>query len=210
MKSAVSGIVLFGLVALAIADWPPFMGRGGSGNGFSYDEGRQELERLLSDINVQQIPVGRVEQIALRGEGDLTAVLPDISEYPLVVAPPVSVGDVVVEIFATTHLSRTGANGLHAEVAEAFNQSDQRLADGRRAKVRIRRIASGIAYQFIAARRYIPDAFNPVHHLWAAMAGEQGIPMTPIRSETVRSLGGAGAFWVTHRRWQSSGRALST
>ncbi len=49
---------------------------------------------------------------------------------------------------------------------------------------------SGTAYQFIASRKYLPDAFSPVHQLWIEMAVANGVPMTKIRDSMVRSVGG--------------------
>ena len=93
-------------------------------------------------------------------------------------------------IFVTTIRSGKDTDGLDIDIANAFNRADVRLSNGKRAKVRVRKIASGTGYQFISSRKYLPDAFSPVHQLWIEMAKGNGIPMTSIRDRTVRSVGG--------------------
>ena len=53
-------------------------------------------------------------------------------------------------------------DGWMVEAAESFNASNQKLADGRDAKVAIRRIASGTGYQFIAAGDDLPGRLQPL------------------------------------------------
>jgi len=97
---------------------------------------------------------------------------------------------VVVEIFTSTEKSGTGMDGWTVEVANAFNAEDQRLKNGKQAKVLIRKIASGTGYEFIGSRKYLPDAFSPSSHLWIQMAVAHGVPMTPIREKLVGNIAG--------------------
>ena len=164
----------------------------------SFDEAASELSELLSQVSWSENFVQRRAKVKLSQKPDIKNTLPEIDEYPLTVDPPISSDDVVVEIFVTTirawspivkGRSRT-ADGRMVEVARAFNADGQRLSGGQTAKVRIRYIASGTGYQFIASRKYLPDAFSPVHHLWIRMAEAHGITLTPIRENIVTSVGG--------------------
>lgn len=158
----------------------------------------KDLNELLTRINWTENIATRRASVSLNPVSDLKDTLPEIDRYPLTVDPPISSDDVVVEIFVPRIRSWTPnvkgrtrtADGRMAEVARAFNASGKRLSGGKRAKVRIRYIASGTGYQFIASRKYLPDAFSPVHHLWIRMAAAHGITMTPIRENMVTSAGG--------------------
>jgi len=56
--------------------------------------------------------------------------------------------------------SGKGFDGWIVEVANDFNRRNLRLQNGQSAKVKIRAIASGEGYQFIAAQKYLPDAYS--------------------------------------------------
>ena len=83
-------------------------------------------------------------------------------------------GEVAVEIFASVEKAGKGFDGWLVEVANDFNRSNLRLPNGQSAKVKIRAIASGEGYQFIAAQKYLPDAYSPSHVLWMNNARCQG------------------------------------
>jgi len=154
------------------------------------DAAVRALQSQVDDIDWSEDFVGRRANIAPTGEVAVGTSLPPIDQFPLVVDPPASAGDVVVEIFVSTEKSGTGTDGWMVEVAEDFNAARQTLPDGRVVQVRIRKIASGTGYEFIASGRYTPDAFSPSHHLWIEMAAAQGVQMTPIRESLVGNIAG--------------------
>ena len=93
---------------------------------------------------------------------NLQYTLPDIHKFELVVNPTVAPGEVAVEIFASVEKAGKGFDGWLVEVANDFNRSNIRLQNGQSAKIKIRAIASGEGYQFIAAQKYLPDAYLPL------------------------------------------------
>lgn len=199
LRSFVSGIIVTGMVVISLAsDWSPDSTprvatthrAPSSASTLTEQEALRELSRLERNIHWQVDHVTRRAQVALNPSTELEETLPGIDEYSFSVDPVVSPDDVVVEVFVTTVRSGKGTDGRMVQIAEVFNASDQRLSDGRRAKVKIRQIASGTGYQFIASGKYLPDAFSPVHHLWIEMARDKGIPMTPIRESMVKTVAG--------------------
>ena len=156
----------------------------------SLAQAEQQLEHLVSQVQWSESLVNRRAKVELNQEADIADTLPDISEYTMVVDPAISPGDVAVEIFVTTVRTKKGADGRMVEVANAFNAADQRLATGERARVKIRKIASGTGHQYISSRKYLPDAYSPVHRLWIDMVAAKGIPMQKIRESMVKSVGG--------------------
>lgn len=185
--------VLFGGATIAILITLAIASLGGGvlfDRQMTFDDGVSQLSKKMKKVNLTENYVTRVAQIELSQKFDLEDILPDIREYPMVVDPRLGPNDVAVEIFVTTIRSGKGTDGLDIDIAKAFNQADIRLSNGKFAKVKVRKVASGTGYQFIASRKYMPDAFSPVHQLWIEMARANGIPMTSIRDRTVSSVGG--------------------
>lgn len=147
-----------------------------------------QLLELASEVGWQNDPVTRKANVPPPAK-DLADTLPDIDEFPVVVAAQAGPDQVVAEIFVSTEKSGRDTDGWMAEVAESFNASSQTLPDGRGAKVAIRSIPSGTGYQFIAAGQSVPAGFSPSNQLWVEMASVHR-PMTAIREQTVPNIAG--------------------
>jgi len=147
------------------------------------------LQEVVDDTDWRNDPVTRTANVNLGAPVELSETLPPIDEYPLMGAPSVGANGVVAEVFVSTEKSGEGTDGWMVEVADAFNSADQALADGRSAKVAIRRIASGTGYQFIAAGQHLPDGFSPSNQLWVEMAATHET-MTPVRDQLVPNVAG--------------------
>ena len=187
LTGAVILLVLYGVVQKYIPETP-----------LTHDQALAELTDMRQDVGATFVPANRTAKVPLNPAPDVEKTLPDISQYPLSVNPVLSEGDVGVEIFVTTRRawrSVVGGRerptyGLTAEIAEAFNAKNLRLADGRLAKLRVRYIPSGTGYQFISSKRHMPDAFSPIHHMWLSMLKAKGVPVTPIAESMAMSVGG--------------------
>ncbi len=191
MKKALTWFIVFDII---IAAGVVFYFAGGSNlfqsGPLSYENAVTRLTKLVKKVDWSENLVQRRAQIQLAAGQDMAQMLPDISRFPLMNQPQTGGSDVVVEIFASTEKSGSGTDGWMVEVAEAFNAQDIRLKGGQRAKVVIRKIASGTAYEFIASRKYLPDAFSPSSELWVQMAAAHSVTMTPIRAKLVGNVAG--------------------
>lgn len=156
----------------------------------SREKAIKRLDYLVKHVPWSENLVQRRAQIQLASAQDLKEMLPSIEEFPLMNQPRTSSNDIVLEIFASTEKSGTGNDGWMIEVADKFNTQNQQLANGQGVKVRIRKIASGTGYQFIASRKYLPDGFSPSSHLWIRMAEAHDVKMTPIREQVVGNIAG--------------------
>lgn len=162
-----------------------------------YDTAAKKLHNFVSSKIDYKINHETSSSLAgLAAPSTLAENLPDISEYPLSVDPlgnrrVDSSREAVVEIFASTEKSseRDPDNWL-VRVAEDFNNQDIKLSSGKVARVIIRKIASGDGYQFIAARKYVPDAFTPSNHLWIKMVEASGINVTSFSEKMVGNVAG--------------------
>jgi Ca-activated chloride channel family protein len=148
----------------------------------------QELLELAGDVGWQSDPVTRKANVPPPAK-DLADTLPNIDEFPVVVAAQAGANQVVAEVFVSTEKSGQDTDGWMAEVARSFNDSTQTLSDGREAKVAIRSIPSGTGYQFIAAGESLPAGFSPSNQLWVEMANAHR-PMTAVRVQTVPNVAG--------------------
>jgi Ca-activated chloride channel family protein len=150
-------------------------------------DAQKDLSECVDDIVYTEDIVDWRANVTPGATGDLAEALPPIDEYPIVVTGR---GDVVVEVFASTEKSGTGTDGWIVEAAEAFNNSGATLPDGRSVGVTIRKIASGLGYQYIGSGEYLPDGFTPSNHLWIEMAAARQVNMTPIREQLVPNVAG--------------------
>jgi Ca-activated chloride channel homolog len=170
-------------------------------------EGR--LQELVEDIRWQNDPVARRANVTPPGSLDLSDTIPSINQFPVVVDVGTSGDQVVAEIFASTEKSGSGTDGWMVKAAEAFNDADLTLSNGRLARVEIRSIASGTAYQFIAAGESLPAGFSPSNHLWIEMARTH-VEMTPVSEQLVPNVAGIVMKTETADALQSEYGALDT
>src|SRR5215510_4176228 len=174
----------------------------GSPRDLTYPKAVAQLDSLLKLVSWSESTVTRKEVITVvtMAKPELHQTLPDISKYGLVVNPSISSNEVAVEIFASVEKAGQGFDGWMVEVANDFNRSKLRLRNGHIAKVKIRAIASGEGYQFIAAQKYRPDAYSPSHILWMKMLAAKGTPLTSI---TERLLGDVAGIVMKERVWRT-------
>ena len=140
-------LVLVGVV-VGIVLW-----RYSSSTPLTYPQAVARLNRLGQQVTVSTSPVARKTLVQMDKTLTLQDTLPAISKFALVVDPPVASGEVSVEIFASVEKAGKGTDGWMIEVANNFNRSNVRLRNGQVARVKLRAIASGEGYQFIAARK---------------------------------------------------------
>jgi len=156
----------------------------------TYEQAEKKLNKLVKKIDWTERFVQRRSSVQLGQVKDIKNSLPDINQFKMVVNPAKTGNNVIVEIFTSTEKSGTGIDGIMVEIAQAFNRQNKQITGSKIAKVAIRRIASGTGYDFIASKKYIPDAFSPSNHLWIQMAAAHGIVMTPIKEKTVGNIAG--------------------
>jgi len=164
--------------------------------GLTYAQAVGHLDTLVQQVKWSEQPATRKAPVTLENAAEMQDTLPDISKFPLVVDPPVAAGEIAVEIFASVEKSGQGAEGWIVEVANDFNRQALRLGNGQVAKVKIRAIASGEGYQFIASRKYLPDAYSPSNSLWITMLSARGISLHRI---TDRLLGNTAGIVMKQR-----------
>lgn len=169
----------------------------------SYAEAQAQLARLVEKVPWAERLVTRKAQVSLDKAADLKDTLPDIAKFPLVVDPPASPDKAIVEIFASTEKSGSGTDGWIVEVANDFNAQNIRLQGGKLAQVRIRKIASGTGYEYIASQRYLPQGFTPSNHLWIKMVQAHGVATQAISERLVHNTAGIVMKEAQHKQLQA-------
>ena len=187
LKVIVPVVVL--AAAAAFFAVPELRGLLGPGE-MSYQDASAEIAAMAEDIRPAEAWVKHRKQLPGLQKKDLTATLPEITEFPLVVRPAAGNTATVAEIFVSSEKSGQNADGWMREAALAFNRSGATTSGGKRSQVAIRKIASGTGYQFIAAGKHVPDGFSPSNHLWIEMARAHSVPTQVISEKLLANAAG--------------------
>lgn len=150
---------------------------------------QQRLDQLLRTIAVTTQSVQRRASVTLT-QNKLADTLPPISDFPLVVNPTPNANTVAIEIFSSSEKAGEGTDGWLVQVAQAFNRRQITLPNGKTAQIQVRRIASGTAYQMLAARKHQPHAYTPSNALWGEMVKASGVRLTPVMASMVGNTAG--------------------
>ncbi|MBX2825201.1 MAG: VWA domain-containing protein [Gammaproteobacteria bacterium] len=121
---------------------------------------------------------------------NLLSMLPDLDEYPITLPVRESSRVEVVEIFTSSEKAGQGRDGFYLELADAFNNRQYKLDNGKIAAIAIRKMASGLGAQFILSGRYVPDAFSPSNLLWGQMLNASGIHLDTVAEVTAPNTAG--------------------
>ncbi|MBN2736857.1 MAG: VWA domain-containing protein [Spirochaetales bacterium] len=204
-KNQLIGLIVFGVIILFIVlanfedifQFDPASVDYSKIERMSEGETYNELTRLSNQIgpSTKLVTVGYIDDLSTRK--DLVDTLPDISlernqhYYPLTVDPYIQANDVAVEIFASTEKSGSkDPDNWMTLLAEEYNKRNISLANGKKAKVKLRYIASGTAYLYISTGKYMPQAFTPSSHLWVKMLDASGVKNEVIRDRLVGNIAG--------------------
>lgn len=175
----------------------------------SFEQAESTLAGLRSGITVHEVAVGQVELAPPVTATNIEDALPDISTFPMVVDPAKDDSSVVVEVLASTEKSGTGMDAWMVEVARQFNSLEKKTAGGKTARVAIRKIASGTAYEFIASGKYLADAFSPSNELWGEMALDRGVRLTPIARHLAGNIAGLVMKTAVYEKLKAGKQELS-
>jgi Ca-activated chloride channel family protein len=158
--------------------------------GLSEFEANRILDELYAAIQVTSLPLIK-ENVDLEPM-DMNEILPDISKYPLSVAPVK--GSFSVEIVSSLEKAALPAPGSQRDrwlvaMAEKFNNLKPTLR-GHPVSVSVRPMASGLAMDYIISGKHVPDAFTPSNILWGEALKSKGIPIKLLSEKLVGNVAG--------------------
>jgi Ca-activated chloride channel family protein len=152
----------------------------------NYDQAIEKLNAYISGNKVTSRNVTHKADTSWIGTEDAVNELPDINKYPLSIN---GLGAINVEIFSSTEKSSSNASGWLDLQAKAFNDQNFQI-NGLTVSVSIRPIASGLAYDYIKTKAYVPDAYTPANDIWSSMIETTGVPIEKISDRMTGNVAG--------------------
>ena len=73
------------------------------------------------------------------------------------------------------------------EMAEKFNREDMQV-NGQDVSVRIRNVTSGLAMEYIATGKYVPDGFSPSNAFWGKMLEADDVRVQTVAERLVGNV----------------------
>ncbi|MBR2786157.1 MAG: VWA domain-containing protein [Clostridia bacterium] len=147
------------------------------------ERAEKDLNKLYSQIDVKQLTPKQDSEFTSSGN---YTVLPDIAEYPFVVNPTT---DNYLTIYSSPEKAGYDYESWLIDVANNFNSKGIEI-DGVPVSVGIRSISSGLATNFIIAKKYTPDVFAPSNELWGNLIEENGIKTTLVEKRIAGNVAG--------------------
>lgn len=134
----------------------------------------KDVERMLRHIDVTYAsPVKSQVELIQENKAD---ELPDIDTNAVTVYENTNL---YVEIFTAPERAGSGNDGWMNEMAENFNRAGHEV-NGQPVSVRIRNVTSGLAMEYIATGKYVPEGFSPSNNFWGEMLKFEGIQIDTV------------------------------
>ena len=156
----------------------------------SPEKAAKKINDLVSNTVAPTYRENQVRANIQLTQTNLLSMLPDLREYPISLNARDDSRTEAVEIFTSSEKAGSGRDGFYLELADAFNRQRNTIANGKQARVAIRKIASGLGAQFMLAKRYTPDAFSPSNSLWAKLLDANGVRLETIADVTAPNTAG--------------------
>lgn len=150
----------------------------------SDEEATKKLNTIYKKINAKNIPAQK-GNVNLAGD-DLKNSLPAISKHPLQVK---NTTQTFIEIFSSPEKAGKDTDGWLVKMANQFNASQAKV-NGKTVSVSIRSIDSGVGTDYIASKKYTPDAFSPSNELWGKMLESKGIKVSLVEKRLAGNVTG--------------------
>ncbi len=127
------------------------------------------LDELYGELDVNQATP--VKGTVTLDTPDLYEELPEIDKYPLAVEGR---GDIDIEIFTSGEKAGNDNDSWLIDVADSFNSSNLKTADGKSVSMSVRSVPSGTAADYIISGKYLPDLYTPSNTLFGEYAISNG------------------------------------
>ena len=175
----VIAIVVF---ALALAGINATRNIGKSAKTISTESATTSIDKMLRNIEVTYAdPVkSQVDLLDTQEEDEL----PDIDKNEITVNED---SGLYVEIFTAPERSGSDKDGWMNEMAEKFNREDMQV-NGQDVSVRIRNVTSGLAMEYIATGKYVPDGFSPSNAFWGKMLEADDVRVQTVAERLVGNV----------------------
>ncbi len=171
LGAVVIAIVVF---AIAVAGISATRNIGKSDKTISTEAAQRSIDNMLKHIEVSYAdPVKSQVDLVQEDKAD---ELPDIDKNEVTVRENSSL---YVEIFTAPERAGENKDGWMNEMAESFNREDFQVG-GQDVSVRIRNVTSGLAMEYIATGKYVPEGFSPSNAFWGKMLEADNIEIKTV------------------------------
>ena len=171
LGAVVIAIVVF---AIAVAGISATRNIGKSDKTISTEAAQRSIDNMLKHIEVSYAdPVKSQVELVQEDKAD---ELPDIDKNEVTVRENSSL---FVEIFTAPERAGENKDGWMNEMAESFNREDFQVG-GQDVSVRIRNVTSGLAMEYIATGKYVPEGFSPSNAFWGKMLEADNIEIKTV------------------------------
>lgn len=158
---------------------------GKSGKVVSQENAEKSLDRMVKKINPQ---TGNPVKSAIdyTEEENVAEELPDINTCEVTAEATTKK---YAEIYSSPEKAGSGTDGWLREMADDFNRQGVTV-DGEKVSVRIRKVNSGQAIDYISSGKAVPDAVTPSASFWTDMLNARGIGTKTISERMVGNTAG--------------------
>ncbi|MBQ9006875.1 MAG: substrate-binding domain-containing protein, partial [Atopobiaceae bacterium] len=183
--------------ALALGGLWFFRNFGKSDREVNSEDAARTIERLYKSIDPESAA-------PIKEAVDVSDMLDEADELPDIDTCEVTVngGEAGVEIWASGEKSGNGTDGWMREMAEAYNR-EGRVIDGESASITLRKVASGLAVDYIASGKAAPAGYTPSNMQWVRLLNARGVATTTVAERTVGNLA-VMALTTEKRDWLAS------
>lgn len=143
------------------------------------------LEKMVGRIEPQEMDLVK-SPIEYSDDETEAAELPDIDTCKVVVDETTPT---YVEIWSSGEKVGDGTDGWLKEMAEQFNAEGHTL-NGVPVSVRMRKVASGQAVDYIATGKAVPDGYTPSNMLWVSTLNARGVATDTIQERMCGNVAG--------------------
>ena len=187
-------VLVFGL---ALGGLWVFRNFGKSDRVVGAEDAMRTIDRLYKSVDPDTAsPI--MEAVDVGDMLDEADELPDIDSCAITVDGGAS----GTEIWASGEKSGSGTDGWMREMAEAYNR-EGRTVDGGDASITLRKVASGLAVDYIATGKAVPAGYSPSNLLWVRLLNARGVSTDTVAERTVGNLAGI-ALTTAKRDWLAS------
>ncbi len=151
----------------------------------SKESAAKRLSRMVDKIEPKE---GKPVKSAIEyDESDNEAAeLPDIDTCTVGVEATTSL---YAEIYSSPEKAGTGTDGWLCEMAEEFNK-ERFEVNGQTVSIKVRKVNSGQALDYIASGKAVPEGFAPSSMLWVSMLNAKGTSTEKISDSLVGNVAG--------------------
>ncbi|MDR1608769.1 MAG: VWA domain-containing protein [Deltaproteobacteria bacterium] len=187
--SVLVAILLIGAIVIVAKNSSFFRGSDNHYEGLSELEANRLLNELYKTINVTTLPP--INENVDSESMTMMEILPEIDQFPLAVSP-IS-GTLWLELFSSSEKATDSENGTYNRwlmtMGKKFNALKPSIK-GQPVSIAIRPIPSGLAMDYIASGKHVPDAFSPSNVLWGEALRAQGLPVKLMAEKLVGNVAG--------------------